>query len=100
MFDNPVSRSQGRLPRALSLRYAAVQHILGVVMASNRDEEGRPVPAKVYPLSAAAQEWVVEPPSLDGPTRSEPKTFSGSAALPRALEYAHRTYGGALYLSR
>ncbi len=100
MSDHPVSRPQGRVPQALSLRHAAVQQILGVAMASNRDEAGRPVPAKVYPASSAARDWVVEPPSVGEPPRAEPKTFSGSAALPRALEYAHRTYGGALYLSR
>jgi len=30
----------------------------------------------------------------------EPRTFTGPAALLKALEYAHSTYGSALYLSR
>jgi len=69
-------------------------------MTSNRDEDGRPVPAKVYPASSDRQEWVVEPPSSGESVIGTPKAFAGSAALLRALEYAHLTYGGALFLSR
>ena len=97
MPDNSASRE----PRTLSLRHVAVQRALGLtVMASEWDEEGRPVPAKVYPAPAEAPGWVVEPPALLDPASGDCRTFTGSAALLQALEYAHRTYGSALYLSR
>lgn len=67
-------------------------------MTSDRDDVGRPVPAKVYP--AATDGWVVEPPGAGDPAGDSVRTFTGSGALPRALEHAHRVYGGALYLSR
>ena len=69
-------------------------------MASLYDEEGRPVPAKVYPAPAEMAGWIVEPPGENHPASSGRKTFTGSAALLQALEYAQRTYGSALYLSR
>lgn len=82
-------------------RYAAAQQILGLTgMASLYDEEGRPVPAKVYPAAAEAAGWVVEPPASGQPASADRKTFTGSTALLQALEYAQRTYGSALYLSR
>jgi hypothetical protein len=87
--------------RASPSRYAAAQQILGMgAMASLYDEEGRPVPAKVYPASCGTTGWVVEPPSSDHAAGAHPKTFTGSSALIQALEYAQRTYGSALYLSR
>ena len=69
-------------------------------MASLYDEEGRPVPAKVYPASTETAGWVVEPPASGHSARPDCKTFTGSTALLQALEYAQRTYGSALYLSR
>ena len=82
-------------------RYAAAQQILGSTgMASLYDEEGRPVPAKVYPASTETAGWVVEPPGSGQSACPDRKTFTGSAALLQALEYAQRTYGSALYLSR
>ena len=70
-------------------------------MAPLRDEDGRPVPAKVYPASAEALGWIVEPPAPGlGLVGGDCRTFTGSAALLQALEYAQRTYGSALYLSR
>lgn len=68
-------------------------------MTLSGGEDRRAVPAKVYPAPGDVDEWVVEPP-CPGRSSGDLKTFSGSAALPRALEYAHRTYGGALFLSR
>jgi hypothetical protein len=97
MPDNRVSR----LSQTSVFRHAAVQQILGtVVMASCRDEEGRPVPAKVYPASAETQGWVVEAPASADAASGDLRTFTGSVALLQALEYAHLTYGSALYLSR
>ena len=59
------------------------------------------MPAKVYPAPLEAQGWIVEPPAPDGDSAlGSLKTFTGSAALLQALEYAQRTYGSALYLSR
>ncbi len=59
------------------------------------------MPAKVYPAPSEAQGWVVEPPAPEGdPAQGNLRTFTGSAALLQALEYAQRTYGSALYLSR
>ena len=95
MRDDPVSLLSG----AAQFRHAAVQRLLGLIaMASLRDEQGRPVPAKVYP--APSEGWVVEPPVPGDPAGGDFKTFIGPAALTQALEYAHRTYGGASYHSR
>jgi hypothetical protein len=69
-------------------------------MASLYDEEGRPVPAKVYPASTETTGWIVEPPASAQSACPDRKTFTGSTALLQALEYAQRTYGSALYLSR
>jgi len=65
-----------------------------------RDSKGRSTPARVYPAFESAEDWVVEPPAPDASTVVEPKIFTGRAALLKALEYAHGTYGSALYLSR
>lgn len=65
-----------------------------------RDAEGRSMPARVYPASEGADDWIVEPPALDAPAVAEAKMFTGRAALLNALEYAHFNYGSALYLSR
>ena len=69
-------------------------------MALLRDAEGRSTPAKVYPAFEDAEHWIVEPPAADASAVVELKTFTGHAALLKALEYAHQTYGNALYLSR
>ena len=69
-------------------------------MALLRDAEGRSMPARVYPASEGADDWIVEPPAVDASVVVEPKTFTGHAALLKALEYAHCNYGSALYLSR
>lgn len=97
MPDNSVSLLSG----ASQFRHAAVQRTLGLTtMASLLDEQGRPVPAKVYPASAEGREWVVEPPLPSNPVDGARRTFVGPAALTQALEYAHRTYGAASYYSR
>jgi hypothetical protein len=84
-----------------SLRYAAVQQLLGAVgMTFLRDSEGRTTPAKVYPASEDAEAWVVEPPVEDASAVVEPKTFTGPIALLQAMQYAHDTYGCARFLSR
>ena len=69
-------------------------------MAWQRDTEGRSTPARVYPRSKDAEDWVVEPPPDDLSDVVEPKMFTGRAALLDALNYAHLTYGSVLYLSR
>ena len=69
-------------------------------MALLRDAEGRSTPAKVYPACEDAEDWIVEPPAADASAVVELKMFTGRGALLKALEYAHQTYGNALYLSR
>lgn len=69
-------------------------------MAMLRDAEGRTAPARVYPASEGAQDWVVEAPVSRTPGSGERRTFTGPVALLKALEYAHATYGSAVYLSR
>ena len=69
-------------------------------MALLRDAEGRSMHAKVYPACEDAENWIVEPPAAGAAAVVELRTFTGRAALLKALEYAHRTYGNALYLSR
>ncbi len=94
--NRPNSLSQMSLSR-----YAAVRQVLGITkMASQRDEEGRPVPAKVYPSPTEGQGWVVEAPTAGTPTEAGLTTFTGATALPQALEYAHRVYGSASYFCR
>lgn len=89
------------LAQASSFRHAAVQRILRVAgMDTDRENGSRPFPAKVYPSADGAADWVVEPPASEPSGSTKARTFSGSAALAEALEYAHRTYGSALYLSR
>ena len=68
-------------------------------MTSLHDAEVRSMPAKVYPAFKGAEDWVVEPPTDGISAIVETKTFTGRAALLRALEYAHCNYGNALYLS-
>ncbi len=58
------------------------------------------MPARVYPASEGADDWIVEPPAVDALSVVEPKMFTGRTALLKALEYAHFNYGSALYLSR
>ena len=85
----------------LSFRHNAVQRLSGIHdMAQLRDTEGRSAPPKVYPTSNDASCWTVEPPCDASADVGEPRTFTGRAALLQALEYAHRTYGNAQYLSR
>lgn len=69
-------------------------------MASQQGEDFRPTPAKVYPAVSAADSWVVEAPASADAAGGDCRIFAGAAALLKALEYAHCTYGGALYLSR
>lgn len=69
-------------------------------MVTTHDTEGRPTPARVYPAFEGAEDWIVEPPADGTSVVVEFKTFTGRAALLRALEYAHRNYGNAFYLSR
>jgi hypothetical protein len=64
------------------------------------DSEGRTTPAKVYPVHGRAEAWVVEAPWSGEPARDDCRTFTGRAGLLKALEYAHSTYGSAVYLSR
>lgn len=93
-----LTKSLATLP---SFRYVAVQRLLGTMeVALLRDAEGRSTPAKVYPAFEGAEDWVVEPPAADDLAAVEFKTFTGHAALLKALEYAHHIYGNALYLSR
>lgn len=63
------------------------------------DTEGRTAPALVHPAPEDTAAWVVEPPGADE-GRRKPRVFTGGAALLTALEYAHRTYGSAVCLSR
>ena len=63
------------------------------------DTEVRSMPAKVYPAFKGAEDWVVESPTNGISAIVETKTFTGRAALLRALEYAHCNYGNALYHS-
>ena len=85
----------------LSFRHITVQRLLGTQdMESSRDTEGRSNPPKVYPAATDASCWTVEPPDNANADVNEPRTFTGRAALLQALEYAHRTYGNAQYLSR
>jgi hypothetical protein len=103
MLNNPVKWAPTPLSTPLSLRYAAVQRILGAVdMGLLADAEGRTMPAKVYAASEDGQEWIVEAPVSDEPAGGaggECKTFTGAAGLLRALEYAHERYGSARYLA-
>jgi len=87
--------------RVSPLRYAAAQQILGMAaMTSQQDEDFRPAPAKVYPAVSAADSWVVEAPASANAPGKDCRIFAGATALLKALEYAHCTYGSALYLSR
>lgn len=82
-------------------RQVAVQRLLGAMdVIVLRDAEGRSAPAKVYPAFEGAEDWVVEPPAAGATAVVGPRTFTGRAALLKALEYAHHAYGNALYLSR
>jgi hypothetical protein len=96
----PDNRVRSLAP-ALPFRHAALQRIPWAAgMGQEQDESRRRLPAKVYPATADEQEWVVEPPSSGTPASAGVRTFSGVAALAQALEYAYRTYGSAVYLSR
>ncbi len=81
-----------------SIRHGAAHRTLGMkAVPMLQNAEGRSPPARVYPLSDASGAWIVEPPVNDA---AGSKTFTGRKALLDALEYAHRTYGSATYLSR
>ena len=64
------------------------------------DTEGRTMPARVFALNGREDAWVVEPPLGDAFAECASRTFDGVGALMGALEYAHATYGSALYLAR
>lgn len=67
-------------------------------MGMMADAEGRTEPAAVYPASDGAGEWVVAAPA-DTRTEGDTKTFTGTRALERALEFAHDSYGHVQVLS-
>lgn len=69
-------------------------------MVPQPDDDSRPAPAKVYPAVVDAEGWIVEAPTSASAADGGLRTFTGITALARALEYAHRTYGGASYFSR
>lgn len=83
-----------------SFRQVAVHRLLGATGVIVLRDEGRSTPAKVYPAFEGVEHWVVEPPAAGTSAVAEPRTFTGRAALLKALEYAHYVYGNALYLSR
>jgi len=75
--------------------------MLGVIeMSLLHNTKIRSMPTKVYPAFEGAEDWIVEPPTVDVSAVIELKTFTGRSALIKALEYAHCNYGNALYLSR
>lgn len=83
------------------VRYAAVQHILGVTtLGSLVEGENRSAPALVHPASEEAEAWVVKAPATGVQTGDEPKMFTGARSLVKALEHAHSTYGSVIYFSR
>ena len=83
-----------------NFRHNAAQRVLGIMgMTLLHDAEVRSMPAKVYPAFKDAEDWVVEPPTDGIAAIVETKTFTGRAALLRALEYAYCNYGNALYFS-
>ena len=81
-------------------RQANVQRTLGVGSAAPpHGADVRASPALVYPVPENVEAWVVEAPGA-GNLTSQRRTFTGASAVIVALEYAHRTYGGAVCLSR
>jgi len=85
MDDTPIN-SVAILP---SFRHVAVQRMLGMIeMSLLHDTEIRSMPAKVYPAFEGAEDWIVEPPTVDASAAIELKTFTGRSALLKALEYA------------
>ncbi len=97
MTDSPIN-SVAILP---SFRHVAVQRMLGMIeMALLHDTEIGSTPARVYPAFKDAEDWIVEPPTVDTSDTIETKTFTGRSALLKALEYACYNYGSAIYLSR
>jgi hypothetical protein len=85
----------------LQLRRVAVQRMLGVTdVTLLNDDTIRSAPARVYPAVENAEDWIVEPPANGTSAIAELKTFTGRAALLRALEYAYCNYHSTLYLSR
>ena len=81
-------------------RQATVQRALGVGPPALSHDAGRQAPpALVYPVPEAAESWVVEGPGA-GSRTAQRRMFTGASAVVVALEYAHRTYGGAVCLSR
>ena len=85
----------------LRFRRVAAQGTLRTIeMTLLHDDEIRSMPAKVYPAVEDAEDWIVEPPTDGTAAIVKLKTFTGRAALLKALEYAHCNYGSALYLSR
>ena len=69
-------------------------------MAPQLEDDIRPAPAKVYPAIPKAEGWIVEAPTSASEADDRFRTFTGSRALARALEYAHWTYGSASHFSR
>ena len=69
-------------------------------MMTERDPDCRKMPAKVYPVADNAQQWLVEAPVAGTAGNADIRIFTGSIALMEALEYAHHTFGGAVFLSR
>jgi hypothetical protein len=77
---------------------AALQRMSSLMTAKNTthtEEERLPAPL-VYRDEADQSRWIVDPP-VEQP--AEPTAFTGPNACQAALEFAHRTYGCARYLS-
>jgi hypothetical protein len=101
MLNNITDQMSVPLCALPTFLHAATQQRRGAAeMAILADVDSRAAPAKVYPGSEGRQEWIVEAPASDKPNSCERKTFNGSDGLLHALEYAHATYGGAIFLAR
>lgn len=65
-------------------------------MTAEPEDDGRRVPAKVYPAILESGGWIVEAPVSDRSAEGEElRMFAGQTALELALEYAHVIYGSA-----
>ncbi len=96
-----INNSKTFVSRPPSLRYAAMQQILGVAsLELTHEAESTPTHAVVYPASGDVEGWVVEAPATRAQVGCAPRTFTGTACLLKALEHAHSTYGSVSYLSR
>ena len=97
MIDSPIRP----IAILLHFRHVLAQQVLGITeVILLHDTASRSMPARVYPAFQDAENWIVEPPAVNASDIVELKTFTGHSALLKALEYAHYTYGNALYLSR